>query len=119
MAFTGEYQEAHLLFSKSPEALYDQMSVSLSICLGNIFIFMLLSQRGSIVLALVTTTRKVFTVLLTAHNTGQTLSGLRGCGVGIVIAGIFMETAHSLLKGKKKVDGEKIERSGETAKKDK
>ena len=97
VAFSGEYHEAYHLFSHSRQALYDQISITVSLCLGNIFIFMLLSQRGSIVLALVTTTRKVFTVLLTAHNTALKLEGMRGIGIGVVIAGIVMETGHSLL----------------------
>ena len=109
VAFSGEYQEAYHLFSHSRQALYDQISITVSLCLGNIFIFMLLSQRGSIVLALVTTTRKVFTVLLTAHNTALKLEGMRGIGIGVVIAGIVMETVHSLLgkNTKKSTDNEK------------
>lgn len=98
---TGEHVEALQLFSTSRAALYDQLVVAITGSLGNVFIFSLLSSRGPIVLALVTTTRKVFSVLLSAHSSATKLRGFKGLGIAIVVGGILAESYSSMTKKKK------------------
>lgn len=100
MFLTGEHQESLALFGSSSEALWDQLTVAVTGSLGNVFIFRLLSSRGPIVLALVTTTRKVFSVLLSAHSSATRLVGAKGLGIGIVMGGILLESYSSLTKNK-------------------
>ena len=100
MFLIGEHNESYHLFTNSPEALRDQLLVAITGSLGNVFIFRLLSSRGPIVLALVTTTRKVFSVLLSAHSSATKLVGMKGLGIGIVVVGILLETSVSLFKKK-------------------
>ena len=101
---SGEYLQAYHLFSHSRQALYDQLSINVSSSLGYVFLFLLLSQRGSITVALVTTTRKVFTVLLTMHRTSIKLEGIRGLGIAIIIAGVLVEAGQSIIGKKPKPD---------------
>lgn len=117
MFLIGEHHESYHLFSNSPEALRDQLIVAITGSLGNVFIFRLLSSRGPIVLALVTTTRKVFSVLLSAHSSATKLVGMKGVGIGIVVIGILLETSISLFK--KKDETEKVKNQKETSNKDK
>lgn len=96
----GEHIESYELYTRSPQALRDQLLVAVTHSFGNVFIFSLLSSRGPIALAVVTTTRKVFSVLLSAHSSATKLVGKKGLGIGIVIAGILLETGFSLFKKK-------------------
>lgn len=89
---------------------------SLSTILGNVFIYMLLSQRGPIVLALVTTTRKVISVLLSAHTSATDLYGMEGLGMTVVCLGIIFESCHSINKKRSKEDDEKSSKSKEISK---
>ena len=58
---------------------------------------MLLSRRGPIFLALVTTTRKVFTVLLSIFTSDAILAKTEVVGILIVISGLLLEGLSSVL----------------------
>lgn len=100
MILTGEHNEAFHLFTTNPAALKDQLTASMASCLGHVFIFRLMSSRGPIVVSLTTTTRKIFTVLLTAQSSSAKLYGKQGLGIGIVLVGIMLECLVSVLKKK-------------------
>lgn len=93
---SSEFNYTFKLFSHSPEALTDQIKANLFTSIGNIFLFMILARRGPIVVALVTTTRKVFTVLLSAYTNNTPLKGTRGLGIGIVCFGVMLECSQSV-----------------------
>ena len=95
---SGEYVNSIQLFMVSKDALIDQVTVALLHCIGNVFIFMVLSRRGPIVLALVTTTRKVFTVLHSFHTSASQLFGAKGLGILLVVVGLICECTQSILE---------------------
>lgn len=101
----GEYYETVSLYSHSIDAFYDQLTVSALSCLGNIFVFMLLSRRGPIALALVTTTRKVFSVVLSIHTGSEVISPLKGSGIAVVVVGVILESLHGILGSKSSHSG--------------
>lgn len=78
--------------------------------LGSIFIFMLLARRGPIFLALVTTTRKVFTVLLSVYTSNASLVQTEVVGIIIVIGGLVLEGLSALFS--KKPDNGKASPTG-------
>ena len=64
--------------------------------IGHIFIFMLIVRRGPLFTTLVTTTRKVFTVLLSVYSSNASLHSNEATGICIVIAGLLLEGLSSL-----------------------
>jgi drug/metabolite transporter (DMT)-like permease len=98
----GEIYDTFSLYSHSINAFYDQILVCVLSCFGNIFVFMLLSRRGPIALALVTTTRKVFSVLLSIHNGSESISPFKGTGIGVVVVGVLLESLHGIMGSKPK-----------------
>lgn len=115
---SGEIWATWDLFSHSRKALLDQITVSFLSCLGNIFIYMLLSRRGPIVLALVTTTRKVFTVLISIKTSNSKLGRMKQLGIGIVILGLLCECVSSVTESqhKERKEKEKIKEAEEKLK---
>ena len=63
---------------------------ALTSALGQVFIFATLSAQGSLVLAMATTTRKVFTILLSVLFFSHPLTPLQWTGVIAVFAGIAL-----------------------------
>ena len=97
---SGEVFDTVALYSFSIQAFYDQLMVSALSCFGNIFVFMLLSRRGPIAVALVTTTRKVFSVLLSIHTGSESIAPLKGAGIAIVVVGVILESLSGILSSK-------------------
>lgn len=97
---SGEVFDTVALYSYSNQAFFDQLMVSALSCFGNIFVFMLLSRRGPIAVALVTTTRKVFSVLLSIHTGSEAIAPLKGVGIAIVVVGVILESLSGILSSK-------------------
>lgn len=102
---SGEVFDTVALYSYSIQAFYDQIMVSALSCFGNIFVFMLLSRRGPIAVALVTTTRKVFSVLLSIHTGSEAIAPLKGAGIAIVVVGVILESLSGILSSKPQNQG--------------
>ena len=58
---------------------------------GQIFIYAVLHQYGSLVLAVVTTTRKFFTILVSVLLSGRALSLPEWASVAVVFSGITLD----------------------------
>lgn len=97
---SGEVYDTVALYSFSVQAFYDQLMVSALSCFGNIFVFMLLSRRGPIAVALVTTTRKVFSVLLSIQTGSEVIAPLKGAGIAIVVVGVILESLSGILSSR-------------------
>lgn len=98
---SGEWSYTYKLFTHSSQALLDQLTISLFSCLGNVFIFMVLTRKGPVALALITTTRKVFSVLISARINHTPLKGAQGLGIAVVCLGLVLECYESVM-GKSK-----------------
>lgn len=93
---TGELGDAARLFGGSTEALLDQAKLTATNVLGLTFIFVGLSQLGPIKLAFITSSRKVFSMLVSIFVFNKNLSYLQVLGMMLVFFGMLSEN----LKGK-------------------
>ncbi|KAF2860820.1 UAA transporter [Piedraia hortae CBS 480.64] len=88
---------------RHPEVGWDLMGFALCGAVGQVFIFMTLSQFGSLLLVTVTVTRKMLSMLLSVVWFGHGLSGMQWVGVGLVFGGIGVEAELSKREKRKKM----------------
>jgi len=94
------------LFRSHPESLIDQLKLSGLNVFGQIFIFTTLSWMGPIILALITTTRKIFSVLASIVYYGHSVDVWKGSGITTVIVGLVLEMSYSIFKKDEKPKSE-------------
>ncbi|EGR32304.1 hypothetical protein IMG5_088880 [Ichthyophthirius multifiliis] len=82
------------------EGFIDILSISFMGCIGQVFIFYTIKNFGPFLLALVTTTRKFFTVLCSIVYFGHVLNGYQWACVGLVLVGVSIELIESYKKKK-------------------
>lgn len=99
ITFTGEWRDFYAFTAKHPEIARDLIFLSSLGAFGQFFIFMMISNFGSLPCSIVTTVRKLFAVLFSLMVFGNSLSRQQWCGTILVFAGLF---ADMLLKGKTK-----------------
>lgn len=102
----GENQRMIGLFRSHPESLIDQLKLSGLNVFGQIFIFTTLSWMGPIILALITTTRKIFSVLASIVYYGHSVDVWKGSGIATVVVGLVLEMSYSILKKDEKPKSE-------------
>lgn len=90
------------LFLKYPESFFDQLKLSGLNVFGQIFIFTTLSWLGPIYLALITTTRKIFSVLASILYYGHSVDAWKASGISTVVVGLILEMGYSILKKEEK-----------------
>lgn len=96
MLLTGEFGDATKLFAGSSEAFVDQIKLTGTNILGLTFIFVGLSLLGPIKLAFITSSRKVFSMLISIFVFNKSLNYLQIIGMMFVFFGMISET----IKGK-------------------
>jgi len=89
----GEFSSGIEFCSSNPEVFSKIMKFSLCSAIGQSFIFYTLANFNPLVLSTVTTTRKIFTVLLSIFLKGHSLSMLGWSGIALACVGIISETA--------------------------
>lgn len=77
--------------SKNSHAFYLVLGCSISMCLGTIFIFKTVAEFGTLVLSILTTTRKFFTLLFSVFWNGHQMSQTMWFGVYIVFGSLFYD----------------------------
>jgi UDP-galactose transporter B1 len=100
--------------SANPEIMSKIIKFSACSAVGQSFIFYTISNFDPLVCTTVTTTRKVFSVLLSIFLKGHVLSAQGWGGIALAVAGIMSEMAEKMGKSKaasKKMDSETAERS--------
>ena len=102
--FEGEFSRAFHLFSNNQDALIDQLKLTSLNVIGLTFIFLGLSLLGPIKLALITTSRKVFTVLFSIFIFQKQITGLKIIGMTIVFFGMVSENMPKKKKELKQKD---------------
>jgi UDP-galactose transporter B1 len=117
IAFTaafGEFGPGLSFMASNPGVLKDIVLFSLCSAVGQAFIFFTISTFDPLVCTTVTTTRKVFSVLLSIFTKGHQLNSMGWSGIGIACGGILGELGAKVMtsgassgKGKKEKDGRK------------
>lgn len=98
---TAELSAALHFFSQAPDALYELMLMALLNAVGQVFIFQTITHFGSLTLTAITVTRKTGSVFLSIFIHGHSLALDQFCAMGLVLAGVALETYDSI-KSKKK-----------------
>lgn len=86
---TGEWREFFIFFSSHPESLKDLTNLNLFGALGQFFIFMMISEFGSLPCSIVSTVRKFLTVLFSVMVFGNSLRRQQWFGTTLVFVGLF------------------------------
>lgn len=98
---TGEIKGFYEFATKYPDVYAKIGSAAVVGSLGQIFIFMMISDFGPLPCSIVTTTRKFFTVLISVIFLGNPLSTQQKIATGIVFGALFADA----FWGKKKLCG--------------
>jgi solute carrier family 35 (UDP-galactose transporter), member B1 len=88
---THELSSALAFLHRHPSVLYDVLGFAACGAFGQIFIYLTLERFSSLLLVMVTVTRKMMTMLLSVIIFGKTLTGGQWMGVGLVFAGVVAE----------------------------
>eukprot|EP00818_Percolomonas_sp_WS_P002664 CAMPEP_0117439302 /NCGR_PEP_ID=MMETSP0759-20121206/2496_1 /TAXON_ID=63605 /ORGANISM="Percolomonas cosmopolitus, Strain WS" /LENGTH=271 /DNA_ID=CAMNT_0005231015 /DNA_START=324 /DNA_END=1139 /DNA_ORIENTATION=- len=123
MAYLGVYYEQEVLpaleyMRALPRVTFLVFGCAVSACLGTIFIFKTVAQYGTLVLSILTTTRKFFTLLFSVFWNGHQMSTTMWSGVFVVFGALFYDVyrkyfnslsdffafVHSKLSHRKKVE---------------
>jgi UDP-galactose transporter B1 len=98
----GEVQTGVAYCSANPEILTKIIKFAICSAVGQSFIFYTIANFDPLILSTVTTTRKIFSVLLSIFLKGHSLSAIGWSGIALACSGIISELqAKSAGKGKK------------------
>lgn len=86
---TNEGANAIEFCQKYPEVIIYIFTASILAALGQICIFLLVSQFGALVCSVTTTTRKFFTIMASVILYGHHLAVRQWLGVALVFTGLF------------------------------
>jgi len=99
----GEVGTGFNYITANPEILSKIVKFTLCSAAGQSFIFFTIANFDPLVCTTVTTTRKIFSVLLSIFLKGHSLSGQGWGGIALACAGILAEM-ESKMKGHKKAN---------------
>jgi UDP-galactose transporter B1 len=100
-AVLGEVTTGVAFLMGNPEILSKIVNFSICSAVGQSFIFYTIANFDPLVLSTVTTTRKIFSVLLSIFLKGHSLSAMGWSGIAMACGGILSELQNSV-SGKKK-----------------
>merc|ERR1711972_942066 len=107
----GEAEPGYKFLLENPGIFKDLLKFAACSALGQAFIFYMISSFDPLVCTTITTTRKVFSVLLSVFTKGHNLNGQGWAGIACACGGILGELEEKYSKGKeatkKKTDGDK------------
>lgn len=90
--FTGEYKQFTSFISRHPNLIFDiSMFAGLS-ALGQLFIFLTITDFGPLPCSIITTTRKFFTVLCSVFLLGNEMSTKQWIGTALVFTGLTLDS---------------------------
>lgn len=105
--FSNVGQELISFFVAHPKSVLDVLAFCLCGALGQLFIFLTINKYGSLTLTLVTTTRKFFSILISAFVLGGTLVGQQWAGIALLFAGLLWNMQIKNSQKSKKPKGKK------------
>ena len=100
-----ELSGALAFFTAAPDAFYEVVLMALLNAVGQVFIFQTISHFGTLTLTAITVTRKTGSVFLSIFMNGHVLKTNQFCAMGLVLAGVALETYDSIMGKKKKGHG--------------
>ncbi|GAB6031946.1 hypothetical protein CHUAL_010330 [Chamberlinius hualienensis] len=89
---TGEGMEFIYFLNKYPSLISQILTFSVASALGQFFIFLTVSEFGPLVCSIITTTRKLFTVLTSVLFFGNVLSTRQIAGTTMVFTGLTLDS---------------------------
>ncbi|KAJ8940050.1 hypothetical protein NQ314_010882 [Rhamnusium bicolor] len=98
---TGEYGSFYQFSQRYPYVLKDLLLLGVTSAAGQLFLYSMVSESGPLVVSIVTTTRKFFTVLGSVILFGNTLSGRQWTGAIVVFTALFLDAFYSKSSKKK------------------
>ncbi len=98
---SGEASAGFSLCAGDSSLLLKVLKYSFCSAVGQAFVFFTIANFGPLTLATVTTSRKVFSVLLSIFLKGHALSGTGKFGLILACTGIFLELKKELNKSNK------------------
>jgi adenosine 3'-phospho 5'-phosphosulfate transporter B2 len=89
MLSTGEFFGTIGFLQRNPEAVWDNIAISVTSATGQVFIFYTIKKFGPVVFTLIMTTRQMFSMVLSTIFFGHTMGAGAGVGALIVFATLF------------------------------
>ena len=89
--WTGDLEHGRAFLTENPDCWTMLMRCCLCSAVGQSFIFYVISVFDPLVLSTVTTTRKIFSVLLSIGFKGHSLTNRGFCGLAMALAGLCIE----------------------------
>ena len=102
MFYTGQFFPAIDFCVKHHEIISHISIFCITMALGQIFIFWCIASFGTLVLSIITTTRKFFTILWSVFTFGHEMSTVQWLGVLVVFVGLMYDIVVSVRKEHKK-----------------
>lgn len=99
---SGEFFEFVRFLQKYPSSLWHIASFSIAGAIGQYFIFLTVSEFGTLPCSIITTTRKFFTVLGSILIFGNSLSFRQWMGTFVVFSGLFLDAMYGKDRSPKK-----------------
>ncbi|XP_054711946.1 solute carrier family 35 member B1-like [Uloborus diversus] len=99
---TGEIWSFMSFVEKYPYIMYDMFGFSMMSALGQVFIYLVVSEFGPLLCSVITTTRKFFTVLASVFLFGNTLIPRQWLGTALVFTGLTLDGINEKRAGSKK-----------------
>jgi drug/metabolite transporter (DMT)-like permease len=90
----NEYSQSATFLYKYPSVTWELFLVTISFCIGNQFIFLIIQQFGSLQCSIVTTTRKLITILFNSIALSRNLSYIQWISVAIVFIGLGLDIVY-------------------------
>ncbi|XP_045463518.1 solute carrier family 35 member B1 homolog [Harmonia axyridis] len=98
LILTGEALSFFSFATRHPVIVYNLLTLGLTQAVGQLFLFVMVSEHGPLAVSIVTTTRKFFTVLFSVIFFGNILNSRQWIGALAVFIGLFLDIFFS--KGK-------------------
>ncbi|CAL1278375.1 unnamed protein product [Larinioides sclopetarius] len=99
---TGEIWGFLLFVEKYPYVMYNMLGFSIMSALGQVFIYLVVSDFGPLLCSIITTTRKFFTVLGSVFMFGNTLMPRQWFGTALVFTGLTLDGVYGKQNPSKK-----------------
>lgn len=101
IAFTGEAIMFLAFVGRHPQVVWNILLFGLTSAVGQNFIFMTVTEFGSLTCSVVTTTRKFFTILFSVLFFGNSLITRQWLGVGLVFTGLTLDALYGKVGSRK------------------
>ena len=89
MLTTGELWSTIAFLHRNPEAVWDNIAISITSATGQLFIFYTIKKFGPVAFTLIMTTRQMFSMVLSTIFFGHTMGAGAGVGALVVFATLF------------------------------